>query len=334
MVENMLELSLFKYSRKESTRSNVVGMRATYGLTTLTLKDLYPDLTIFSADTSTSAGLDRFKTSHSDSFFDCGISEQCMVAAAAGFVAGGGIALASTFAPFLILRAAEQVRLSLGYMNLPIVITGLASGLSLGYLGYTHCCVEDLPFALSIPNIYVYSPSDAYELKLFLPEIVKQRKPTYIRLTGASKVEPVHKTDITTDFSSPIKISNLGSKLLVLSTGSISSNVVQAINLLPENYSSLLSHYVVPFFDHKNTTDQIAKLASEYDSVFVVDESMYGGLASFTSMALAKNSIFKPLHASTHPHKYLSCGSHDYMLQQCKLDVKSLQETILSILAS
>ena len=69
MVENMLELSLFKYSRKESTRSNVVGMRATYGLTTLTLKDLYPDLTIFSADTSTSAGLDRFKTSHSDSFF-------------------------------------------------------------------------------------------------------------------------------------------------------------------------------------------------------------------------------------------------------------------------
>ena len=91
-----------------------------------------------------------------------------MIASAAGYVAEGGIALASTFAPFLILRAAEQIRLSMGYMKLPLVITGLASGF-LGYLGYTHCCVEDLPYILNIPNIYVYSPSDAYELEqLFL----------------------------------------------------------------------------------------------------------------------------------------------------------------------
>ena len=91
-----------------------------------------------------------------------------MIASAAGYVAEGGTALASTFAPFLILRAAEQIRL-MGYMKLPLIITGLASGISLGYLGYTHCCVEDLPYILNIPNIYVYSPSDAYELeKIYL----------------------------------------------------------------------------------------------------------------------------------------------------------------------
>ena len=71
-------------------------------------------ISVFTADTSTSAGLDRFKNSYPDSFFDCGIAEQCMISTAAGYVEEGGTALASTFAPFLVLRSAEQIRLTLG----------------------------------------------------------------------------------------------------------------------------------------------------------------------------------------------------------------------------
>ena len=112
-----------------------------------------------------------------ESFFDCGISEQCMIASAAGYVSEGGVALASTFAPFLILRAAEQIRLSMGYMELPLIITGLASGVSLGYLGYTHCCVEDLPYLINVPNIFIYSPSDAYELSELMPHIIILESP-------------------------------------------------------------------------------------------------------------------------------------------------------------
>ena len=69
----------------------------------------------------------------------------------------------------------------MGYMKLPLVITGLASGVSLGYLGYTHCCVEDLPYILNIPNIYVYSPSDAYELEQLL--LNNPTKKTYLHKT-------------------------------------------------------------------------------------------------------------------------------------------------------
>ena len=110
-----------------------------------------------------------------------------MVSTAAGYVEEGGVALASTFAPFLILRSAEQVRLTMGYMNLPLIVTGLASGVALGYLGYTHCCVEDLSLILNIPNILTYIPSDCFELNSVLPYLIKQKQPTYIRLTGPIK---------------------------------------------------------------------------------------------------------------------------------------------------
>ena len=49
-------------------------MRATYGLTLLKIKEDIRDLSVFTADTSTSAGLERFRNNFPESFYDCGIS--------------------------------------------------------------------------------------------------------------------------------------------------------------------------------------------------------------------------------------------------------------------
>ena len=284
-------------------------------------------------DTSTSTGLERFKNSFPDSFYDCGISEQCMIASAAGYVAEGGIALASTFAPFLILRASEQIRLSMGYMKLPLIITGLASGVALGYLGYTHCCVEDLSYILNIPNIYIYSPSDAYELNALLPYIIKLRKPTYIRLTGASKVQPVHEENFQTDLSSPIEISKNGKEILVLSTGSISSNAKEAVKVINQKYPEKISHYVVPFFD-ESTSKSLELIMENYKKVLVLDESMFGGLSSFCLRSLNNIKSNTKLSYSCHPNLFLKCGSYQYMLSQCKLDVKGISNSIETMLSN
>lgn len=320
-----------EFSKRKSLRSNTIGMRATYGLTLLKIKEDLNDLCVFTADTSTSAGLERFRNNFPESFFDCGISEQCMIASAAGYVAEGGIALASTFAPFLILRAAEQIRLSMGYMKLPLVITGLASGIALGYLGYTHCCVEDLPYILNIPNIYVYSPSDAYELEQLLPEIIKLKKPTYIRLTGTSKIKPVYNQNFQTDLSSPIQISNNGDELLVLSTGSISSNAKEAVKISNEKNPNKISHYVVPFFS-ESTNKSLENLMVYYKKILVLDEAMFGGLASFCLKILNNVNADKKLFYNCHPEFYLNCGSYEYMLKQCKLDIDGIANSIETLI--
>ena len=37
-------------------------------------------------------------------------------------------------------------------------MVGIASGLALGTLGYTHCCIEDIGVLRSIPEINIISP--------------------------------------------------------------------------------------------------------------------------------------------------------------------------------
>tara|TARA_Y100001968_G_scaffold333021_1_gene393649 strand:+ start:2210 stop:3196 length:987 start_codon:yes stop_codon:yes gene_type:complete len=320
------------FSKKDSKKLNAIGLRATYGLTILKLKEEIKSLAVFTADTSTSAGLDRFRQTYPESFYDIGIAEQAMISIAAGYVAEGGIAAASTFAPFLMLRSAEQIRLSLGYMNLPLIVTGLASGLALGHLGYTHCCVEDSSLAISIPNIYMYTPSDAFELRNFLPYIINMRRPTYIRLTGIGKTKQIYSDDITTDFYSPIPIETSGEELLILSSGVVSANVKEAINLLVEARKEKISHYVIPFLDQVKTPEAIGRIIKNFPNIIVCDESTIGGVSSIILSQLQNLKITPNLILNIHPSKYLSCGSHDYMLKQIGLSKEEIYEQIIKII--
>ena len=322
-----------EFSQKESKKLNILGLRATYGLTLFNLKKINDSISVFTADTSTSAGLDRFRNAYSDSYFDCGISEQCMISSAAGYVEEGGTALASTFAPFLVLRSAEQLRLTLGYMNLPLIVTGLASGISLGFLGYTHCCIEDLALIFNIPNIFTYIPSDCYELNKVLPHLINLKKPTYIRLTGLTKNKPVHNKDFNIDFFSPLEIFSKGKDLLVISSGAISSNAKSVIDNLNDEYKSKLSFIVLPFIDQEKTRKSLAKKLPYYSNILVLDEGTYGGVSAFISRIILENNFTIKFHCNIHPNYFLKCGDYQYMLSQCGLDIKSIEFTIKKILS-
>ena len=138
--------------------SYAIGPRAVFGLACLRERKLNDELTCFTADTHTSAGLTRFANSYSNDIIDASIAEQSMIGIASGYSLSGGTAIASTFAPFLTMRAYEMIRHCMGYMKAPLMITGLASGIVFGELGYTHCCIEDVGIISNIPNIEIFSP--------------------------------------------------------------------------------------------------------------------------------------------------------------------------------
>ena len=48
-------------------------------------------------------------------------------------------------------------------MNQKVCMVGIASGLALGTLGYTHCCIEDIGVLRSMPGITIISPADSLE---------------------------------------------------------------------------------------------------------------------------------------------------------------------------
>ena len=107
--------------------------------------------------------VEPFKKKYPDRFFNAGISEQNMMTIAAGLSSEGFYVFTTTFAPFQTMRCLEQIKVNLGYMKHKVTMVGLASGLILGPLGYTHCCIEDISIMRSIPNVQVLSPADPFE---------------------------------------------------------------------------------------------------------------------------------------------------------------------------
>ena len=79
-----------------------------------------------------------------------GISEQNMISVAAGL--SNENFNDNNFSPFQTLRCLEQIKINLGYMKFKVTMVGLASGVSLGTLGYTHCSVEDISVIYSYPT--------------------------------------------------------------------------------------------------------------------------------------------------------------------------------------
>ena len=55
------------------------------------------------------------------------------------------------------MRCCEQIKVNFGYMKHKVCMVGLASGLILGTLGFTHCCIEDIGALRSIPGICIVS---------------------------------------------------------------------------------------------------------------------------------------------------------------------------------
>jgi transketolase len=154
-----------------------LGLRAAYGQMLLHLAGTDPKLYALSADLGRSSGLDRFAATYPERYLGTGIAEQNMVGVAAGLATTGFNVFASSFAPFITMRAGDQVRMNLGYMEIPVTLVGLASGLSLGFLGSSHFGLED--------------PSDSRELYSVLLYASKSETPLYIRLTGASNLKRV-----------------------------------------------------------------------------------------------------------------------------------------------
>src|SRR3990167_6945774 len=174
---------------------STIGSRATYGIAASELGEKVNDLMILTADTSTSAGLDRFKKIYPEKFLDVGIAEQNMMGIAAGLASEGFYVFTSTFAPFQTMRCCEQIKVNLGYMRHKVTMVGLASCVVLGTLGYTHCCIEDIAVMRSIPGITVISPADSGAAYKAVIATINHKDSVYIRLTGGSKNPIVYNTD-------------------------------------------------------------------------------------------------------------------------------------------
>lgn len=114
-------------------------------------------------------------------FFMEGISEQHVVGFSAGLAQEGFIPYINTIGTFLTRRSFEQVSIDVGLHRLPVRLLSSGGGMVYAPLGPTHTAIEDFSLMLSVPNMKVFAPADAFEMKNLLRASVDDKNPHYIR---------------------------------------------------------------------------------------------------------------------------------------------------------
>ena len=306
---------------------STIGSRATFGIGALNLATKIDNLMVLTCDVSTSAGLDRFRKTYPEKYLDLGIAEQNMIGVAAGLASEGYNVVTTTFAPFQTARCCEQIKVNVGYMKQKLCMVGIAIGLALGNLGFTHCCIEDIGILRSIPNIQIISPADSLETIKALTAAVESKKSTYIRLTGSSNNPIVYKEDYNFKIGKSVKLKS-GSDISIFSTGAMVSTSLEVAKKLEESKisSNVINMHTIKPIDDEAIND--AALKSKL-IISIEEHNIIGGLGSAISEQLVKtkNNV-KMLGIGINDH-YVKGGSYAYLKNRYELSADKIVNKIL-----
>jgi len=220
--------------------------------------------------------LDAFIERFPDRYINVGVAEAQLVTCAAGLALEGWRPIVYSIASFMTGRAFEQIRIAVGYHELPVTIIGAGGGYTYATSGVSHHAKEDFALMALVPGMAVVSPGDPIEVNRLLPELVRRSGPSYMRIGryGEPSIES----------AAPIalgrgRILREGERVCLVSTGGTMAQVMDAANLLQANgYSPTVAHFhTLTPFDGK-TFDQAVR---RVDTVIVVeDHGIRGGLGS------------------------------------------------------
>ena len=306
---------------------STIGARATLGIAALDLAKEIDNLMVLTCDVSTSAGLDRFRKTYPEKYLDLGIAEQNMIGVAAGLASENFNVITTTFAPFQTMRCCEQIKVNLGYMKQKICMVGIASGLALGTLGYTHCCIEDVGILRSIPGITIISPADSLETVKALQAAVKSENSSYLRLTGSSNNPIVYNKDYEFKIGKSITLKE-GKDITIFCAGAMVHQSLEAAKTLEtRNVSSKVvnMHTIKPIDNASiNEACNFSKLI-----VSVEEHNIIGGLGSAIAENLAKNNKSPQLLTIGINDHYSKGGSYKFLQEKHGLTSNQIVSNIL-----
>lgn len=317
------------FSSTDAKKWQRMGPRAMFGQFMLNIAKKNKKLMVLSADLGRSSGLARYKMEFPKQYISVGISEQNLVGVAAGLADEGYKVFVTSFAPFLSMRASEQIRMNLGYMKHNVNLVALGSGLSMGFLGNSHYGLEDIAIMRTIPNLNITCPADCSELGKVLDDYASNdRGPSYIRLTGIPGSKNVYDKNYSYKFGKNITI-NKGKDILILSYGSVLGEVKQSVkNLKKMNIDIELVNVV----SLKPIDEKVVSLFKKYNKIITIEEhTSVGGLNSIIAEKVLKNRSNIKLFSISLPDKFGPTGTYNYLLKHHSLDSDSLTKKIIKL---
>ncbi|MEE0772896.1 MAG: transketolase family protein [Anaerovoracaceae bacterium] len=305
-----------------------MATRQAYGKKLVELGEKHKELVVMDADLSKSTMTAEFGKAFPERFFNMGIAEQNLYAAAAGIALSGKTVCASTFAMFAAGRAYEIIRNSIGYTKANVKICATHAGITVGEDGASHQTFEDLALMRVIPGMTVINPSDGVSAAKLLEQAVDMKGPCYIRLGRAAV--PVfydEASDITLGKGNLVRE---GGDVTVIATGIMVNEAVIAAEKLAEEGIDVRVvdiHTIKPIDE-----DIIIKAASETKAIVTAEEhSVIGGLGSAVAEVTAKNAPVKMAMVGQ-KDTYGESGKPDQLKEKYGMTADAIIEAVKSVL--
>ncbi|MFP9114030.1 1-deoxy-D-xylulose-5-phosphate synthase [Flavobacterium sp. RHBU_3] len=254
---------------------------------------------------------------------DVGIAEQHAVTLAAGMATQGMVVYCNIYSTFL-QRAYDQVIHDVALQNLPVIFCLDRAGL-VGEDGATHHGVFDIAYLNCVPNMILFAPLNETELRnilytaqLGLPHPIAIRYP---RGRGEG-------TDWQRPFE-PIAIGKAkqlkhGSRIAVLSTGTIGNNVTKALQDLANE--AAFSHWHFGFIKPLDE-EALHNIFKTHETVITIEDgNVVGGFGTnINTFAVSHNYTLKINNLGI-PDSFIEHGTVAQLQHSCKIDVNSLRD--------
>ncbi|MFL9830309.1 1-deoxy-D-xylulose-5-phosphate synthase [Flavobacterium sp. ST-87] len=263
--------------------------------------------------------------------FDVGIAEQHAVTLAAGMATQGMTVFCNIYSTFL-QRAYDQVIHDVALQNLAVIFCLDRAGL-VGEDGATHHGVFDIAYLRCIPNLIIYAPMNEIALQNIMYTAQSGLEhPIAIRYPRGRGVIPDWKKEYfghyqKIDIGKAFCIKN-GSKVAVLSSGTIGNNVKMALNEIenPEKIAHFDFAFVKPL-DEKLLHEIFQKFKF---IITIEDGTVIGGFGSGILEFAAQNNYRSNIKTLGIPDEFIGQGTVNQLQQYCTISVETLKSLFLS----
>jgi transketolase len=249
-------------------------MRTVFAATASSLLDSDPLAAVVLAEISADL-FAKAAARHPERVLNVGIREQLMVSVGGGLALAGLRPIVHTYAPFLVERAFEQVKLDLAHQGARAVLVSIGASYDAARAGRTHQAPEDVALLDTVPGFSVVVPGHPDEVPDLLREAVGvlDSRSTYLRLSSEANRSAL-------PLWPGLQVVRSGREAVVVAVGPMLSPVLDAVGDLDVTVAYTTS--VRPF-----DGEGLRVLLASGSSVVLVEPYLAGTSAFAVSSALA-----------------------------------------------